>query len=156
MNFIKKFFAGKGVGYYVTLVALVTAIISLVLYNNNGITKFNAKLNTTAIVCLWIAIALLACSMVFEFKQVKYCAYFACLFGFFGFIQSQATYIANVFVAIDGNSFSGGFIATTVFFVLAVVFSLLSAVLKNWKPWGKKTSEEDNNADADSEEKETA
>lgn len=156
MNFIKKFFADKGVGYYLTAFALVFSVISLVLYGKNGITKFSATLNTSAIVCLWITIALLAVSLVFQFKQVKYVAYFACLFGLFGFVQSQATYIANVFVAIDGNSFSGGFIATTVFFVLAVLFSLLSAALTNWKPWSKKASEAENSGDADSDEKETA
>ena len=138
MNAIKKFLAAKGVGYYLTLVACVLAAIALVLYGENGITKFSAKLDTSAIVCLWITIVLLAGSLVYELKQVKFAAYFVCLFGFFGFIRSQATYIANVFVAIDGNTFSEGFIATAVIFFLAFVFALLSAILIDWKPWARK------------------
>ena len=58
------------------------------------------------------------------------------------FIYSQVTYIANIFVAIDGYTFSGGFIATAVMYVLSFLFTLLAAILNNWKPWGKKAKEE--------------
>ena len=58
------------------------------------------------------------------------------------FIYSQVTYIANVFVAIDGYTFTAGFIATAVMYVLSFVFTLMSGILNDWKPWNKKPKEE--------------
>ena len=80
-------------------------------------------------------------SRVFD-KPIRYVAYLFCLYAFMWFIYSQVTYIANIFVAIDGYTFSGGFIATAVMYVLSFLFTLLAAILNNWKPWGKKAKEE--------------
>ena len=141
MDFIKKFLAGKGVGYYLTLPALIFGILAIVMYSNTGITDFNTQLSTSALVCGWIGVALCALSLVFEFKPVKYIAYLLFFYAFFAYIQTQATYIANVFVSIDGNTFTGGFIATVVFYVLSFVITLLAAALSTWKPWAKKDKE---------------
>ena len=131
MNAVKSFFKNKGVGYYLLVPALICAVLSLILYHQTGITAFNPALSTTAIVCLWISAGLCLFSLILEIKPVKYAAYLICLFGFIGYIQSQITYITNVFVAIDGSSFSAGFIATAAAFALAFILMLLSAILTN-------------------------
>lgn len=143
MDIIKKFLAGKGVGYYLTLPALIFCIIALSLYTQNGVTSFNPELNASAIAYISVCIALCVISLVVDFRPIKYIAYLLCLYAFMWFIYSQVTYIANVFVAIDGYTFTGGFIATTVFYVLSFVFVLLSAVLGSWRPWKKKTQSSD-------------
>ena len=130
---IKEFFARKGVGYYLLLPALICAVAALVLYTQTGITQFNPSLSTAALVCLGISAGLCLVSLIFEFKPIKYLAYLICLYGFFAYVQSQITYIANVFVSIDGNSFT----ATAVLFLLAFVLMLVSAILT-----GKKKKEE--------------
>ena len=141
MDFIKKFLSGKGVGYYLTLPALIFGILAIVMYGRTGITDFNTQLSTSALVCGWIGVGLLAVSLVIEFRPVKYVAYLLFLYAFFAYIQTQATYIANVFVSIDGNTFTSGFIATVVFYVLSFVVTLFAAVLSSWRPWAKKNGE---------------
>ena len=141
MDFIKKFLSGKGVGYYLTLPAIIFGILAIVMYGKTGITDFNTQLSTGVLVCGWIGVGLLIISLAFEFKPVKYVAYLLFLFAFFAYIQTQATYIANVFVSIDGNTFTGGFIATVVFYVLSFVVTLLAAALSTWRPWAKKEEE---------------
>ena len=135
---IQKFFQKKGVGFYLAIPAFVCALLALIYYQKTGITAFNPTLSKSAIVCLWISMGVMLVSLALDFKPVRYIAYLVCLYGFFGYIASQATFIVNVFVAIDGNTFGSGFIATVVFFVLAFVLMLISAILTNWKPWRKK------------------
>ncbi len=142
MEKVKKFFAGKGVGYYLTLPALIFSITALCLYQKNGVTSFNPELNASAIAYISVCIALCVIGLVIDFKPVKYVAYLLCLYSFMWFIYSQVTYIANVFVAIDGYGFTSGFKATMAMFVISFIFVLFSAVLNSWKPWVKKVNSE--------------
>ena len=54
------------------------------------------------------------------------------------FVYSQLNFIGNVIVGIDGNSFSGTFILTVIFYILAAVLTCVSACLNNFVPWKKK------------------
>lgn len=151
MEKLKKFLSGRGVGFYLTLPAVIMCIIAICLYSKNGVTSFNPELNKKAIAYIGAGIALcvvcvaLDCADAFInvralklcIKPLKYVAYLLCLYAFMWFIYSQVTYIANVFVAIDGYTFTSGFIATVVMYVLSFVFVLLSAALNNWKPWAR-------------------
>lgn len=137
MEKIKKFLLGKGIGYYLTLPALIFCIAAICLYVQNGVTSFNPELNPRAIAYAAVCLVLCAVSLIIDFKPIKYVAYLLCLYSFMWFIYSQVTYIANVFVSIDGYTLSGGFIATAVMYVLSSVFVLLAAVLNNIKPWDK-------------------
>lgn len=114
MEKIKKFLAGRGVGYYLTLPAILFCIAAVCLYSRTGVTSFNPELNKNAIAYVVAGLALCAVSLVVDFKPIRYIAYLFCLYAFMWFIFSQVTYIANVFVAIDGYTFTGGFIATAV------------------------------------------
>lgn len=138
MDKIKKFFAGKGVGYYLTIPALIFCIVALCLYVQNGVTSFNPELNSRAIGYISASIALLGISLIVDFKPVKYIAYLFCLYSFMWFIYSQVTYIANVFVAIDGYTFTSGFKSTMALFILSFLFVLLSGILNSWRPWNRK------------------
>lgn len=138
MGTVKDFFRGKGVGYYLTPPGVIFCIAALCLYRQNGITSFNPELNTGAVTLIIVSIVVGAASLIADFKLIRYLAYLLCLGSFMGFILSQATYIANVFVAIDGYTFTGGFIATAVMYVLSIVFTLFAGILDHWKPWVKK------------------
>ena len=135
MEKVKKFLLNKGVGYYLTLPAIAFCIAAICLYVQNGITSFNPELNASAIAYISVCLALCVISLAVDFKPVKDVAYLLCLYSFMWFIYSQVTYIANVFVAIDGYTLSGGFIATAVMYVLSFVCVLLSAALGDLKPW---------------------
>ena len=129
-------------GYYLNLPSIAFCIAALCLYRENGVTSFNPELNTGAIAYVAVCLALCALSLVVDFKPIRYVAYLFCLYAFLWFIYSQVTYIANVFVAIDGYTFTAGFIATAVMYVLSFVFTLIAAILNDWKPWNKKPKEE--------------
>jgi hypothetical protein len=139
---IKKILSNRGVGCYLTLPAIAFCIAALCLYSKNGITSFNPELNKKAIAYVAVCLGLCAISLIVNFKQIRYVAYLFCLYAFMWFIYSQVTYIANVFVAIDGYTLSDGFIATTITYILSFVFTLISAILNDWKPWIKKEKKE--------------
>ena len=141
MEKIKKFLAGKGVGYYLTLPAIAFCIAALCLYRANCVTAFNPELNKNAIAYIIVCLAICVVSLVVDFKPIRYIAYLFGMYAFLWFIFSQVTYIANVFVAIDNTSFTSGFIATAVMYVLSFVFTLLAAILSKWRPWVKKVKE---------------
>lgn len=138
MKILKKFFAGRGVGYYLTPFAVVCGIVAYILYANNGITSFNPSLNSGAVGCAWAGAALCAVTLVLDFKEIKYAAAMVYLYGFMCFLYSQITYIANVFVAIDGYGFTAGFIGTFITFLLSFVLALLAGIFTRWRPWANK------------------
>ena len=55
---VKHIFAERGIGFYLTVPAIVFAVLALVFYRQNGVTEFNPELNGSAIVCLIVGIAL--------------------------------------------------------------------------------------------------
>ena len=137
MAAVKKFFAGRGLGYWLSLAALVLGFVALGLYYNNGINEFTTKLNGSVIAGIWAAAALCVVALAVDIKPLRYISYFLYLYAFMGFIYSQVNYIANVFVAIDGNTFTAGFIATAVCLVLAFGIRLAAAITTNVAPWKK-------------------
>lgn len=126
---LKKFFMTRGLGYFMSVPALVLAIVGFSLYSANGITEFNADLSSSAIAAFIVGIVVCVVGFVLDYKPVKFLSSLFLLFAAVDCIAYQANYIANVMVAIDGNSFSSEFIATAVCSLLAWLFQLLSAVL---------------------------
>lgn len=137
MDKIKNFLAGRGVGYYLSLLAVVCGMLAGILYICTGVSSFNPDLNVSALVCIWVAVAMCAVSAVFDFKDIRYVAAMLFLYGLLMYIDSQVTYIANVFVAIDGYGFTSGFLSTLIFSLLSFVVALLAGILTKWRPWAK-------------------
>ena len=137
MEKIKKFIAGRGVGYYLSLLAVVCGMLAGILYICTGVSSFNPDLNVSALVCIWVAVVMCAVSAVFDFKDIRYVAAMLFLYGLLMYIDSQVTYIANVFVAIDGYGFTAGFLSTLIFSLLSFVVALLAGILTKWRPWAK-------------------
>ena len=125
----KSFFQNRGAGYYLALPALALGVLAYVFYAKNGITEFNPSLSQKAIIAVFVGAGLCAVSLVYEWKPIKYLAYLAYLYAFMAFLNSQITYIVNVFVSIDGSTFSTGFLLTAASFVLAMILALVSAIL---------------------------
>ena len=138
MTAIKNFLSKKGAGYYLVLPAFLCALGALIMYKKTGITKFNPSLSGTAITCLWIAMGLLLVSLVIDFKPIRYLAYLVCLYGFFAYISSQITYIANILVGIDGSTFEAGFLTTAGLYFGAFVLMLLAGIFAKRKAKAEK------------------
>ena len=134
----KSFLRDKGLGYFLALPTVILAVASILLYRKNGITEFSPNLNQRAIYAAWAAAALSAASLALDHKIIKYAAYLAALYACMEFLSSQVTYIANVFVSIDGTSFSSGMLQTFGCFLAAAVVGLVAAITDHWKPFGDK------------------
>lgn len=154
----KKFIITRGVGYFLTLPALVFVIVALCLYSDNDVPSFSGGLYASVIAFSIIAIVLCLITLFLDFgifaiamKPVKYIAYLFCLAAFMWLIQSQVAFISNVFVAIDGEEFTSAYIAMFVMFALAFVFLLFAAILHSWCPWVRKSkkSKVDGNSDGE-------
>ena len=145
-----KFISGIGIGFYLTILAVIATVLAWIFYARNGITDFNVELNSAALVSLGIGIGLSVFSLAadllpFEWagvfvKPLRYAAYLVELYALVMFIHSQVTYIANVLVSIDGTTFSSGFILTAVFFVAGAFVLLAAAITASVKPFAKKES----------------
>lgn len=109
--------------------SFLCTLLSLILYCTTGTNEFATSLSSVLIAFLAVSLVLQLGLFYFGSKAGKYLSYLLLLYAFFYFIYTQITYIANVFVSIDGNSFSGGFIATIIFLLLAWALSLVAGIL---------------------------
>jgi|GEM_PF-6615688 len=111
--------------YFLAAVAILDAV-ALILYFNFGTSVFIPKLSSTVIAFMITAIAL---SVVVAFVGVKLpyvILYAANLLSCFFFLSSQASFIANVFVGIDGTSFSVAFYLIVALTLVAAALSLVA------------------------------
>ena len=126
---MKGFVNKRGASLWLALAAVVLGVAAVFLYQKNGVTEFSPTLNSRALIALWAGAALCLLGLVLNFKPVKVLGYLAYLYALFGFIGSQATYITNIFVSIDGTTFSKGFLMTAAAIVAAVITALVAALL---------------------------
>lgn len=128
---IKKGVAGKrGISFLFILASTVMASAMLIVYCKTGISTFTPALSGRVRILLGICIALGVLLCVFEVKNGKYVLYLLLLWTLLEFLLYEASYISNVFVGIDGNSFSAGFLATAVLGLLSCLSVLVSAILQ--------------------------
>ena len=132
-----SFFQNKGLGFYLALPVAACAAAAVLLYCKTGVTEFSPALYPSAVWSAWAAAAISLISLCINRKPVKYLSYLLALYSFIQYLSSQATYIVNVFVSIDGTTFSSGMIATSVMYLLAIVLGLAAAITAHWQPWKK-------------------
>ena len=132
-----SFLQNKGVGWFLAVPVAIFAAAAAILYQKTGVTEFSPALYPTALYTAWGAAALSVISLFLNWKPLKYATYLLALYSFIQYIASQATYIVNVFVSIDGTTFSSGMIATASAYLLAIVVGLIAAITAHRIP-GKK------------------
>lgn len=142
----KKLTARRGVSFYLSLVALVCAVAALILYITTGVTVFNPKLDGAVIALLAVGIAISVASVVFEYKLIKYVAFIIYLSAWFQYLIIEITYIANIFVSIDGTKFTPAFILTFALMLVMTIVSLVAAILLRDEFTVKKSSGEEGDA----------
>ncbi len=109
------------------LIALALGVVGLLAYIRSGVTEFTPSLSREALIGFGIGVGLSFISLFLNWKALRFCAYLALLYALLKSVSVQATYIVNVFVSIDGNSFSPGFLLTAVGTLLAAVAALIAA-----------------------------
>ena len=107
---------------------MLCSILMLGVYRMTGITTFTPNLSQTVlglgIACIVLAAALLALPV----KTVKYILYLLALLTWLKYLVSEASYISNVLVGIDGNSFSTAFFLTAGAGLAAWALALAGAI----------------------------
>jgi len=126
MEKVIAYIKGRGVGYWLMLGASIAILLFAILYPLNGTNEFVVSLSSSLIAISWISFALALLSLVFEFRLLRGCVYLLTLYSLIAFIGTQANYLANVLVSIDGNSFSGDFIFVLFFGLIGFLTSLIS------------------------------
>ena len=119
--------------YLLLIGGLVLGVLALILYLTTGKTQFTPTLSTSVIVFLIIGIVSSLVSVFFENKYIKYVSYWCFLFAFLQYILAEITYISNIFVSIDGTSFSFEFIITFIALIGSFVCVLISANMQKDK-----------------------
>jgi hypothetical protein len=125
LKIIKK----KGLTDIFLVLSFVGALISLILYSVFGVTIFNPHLSLAVIVTLSLVLVLEILLGLFGSKMGKYLAFLLVLYALMEYINSQATYVANVFVAIDGSTLSASFLGTFILMLVSLIGALVSAIL---------------------------
>ncbi len=109
------------------IIALVLGVVGLLAYIKSGVTEFTPTLSRAALIGFGVGIGLSFISLFLNWKALRFCAYLALLYALLKSVSVQATYIVNVFVSIDGNSFSLGFLLTASATLIAAVIALIAA-----------------------------
>ena len=109
--------------------AILCGAVGLYGYTVCGVNpQFDLKLAPDVLWAYGIGIALCLVSLFYSRKPLKFFGYLALLYAFVQSIAVQATYVTNVFVSIDGNSFSTDFLLMAICSLLAVILALAGTI----------------------------
>ena len=115
------------------IAAFVLGAVGLIAYIKSGVTEFTPTLSNAALIGFGAGIVLSLVSLFLNWKALRFIAYLALLYALLKSVSVQATYIVNVFVSIDGNSFTAGFLLTAIATLLAAVAALIAACSSSGK-----------------------
>lgn len=133
---MKEFFKKKGVGYILNAVAIAVGIIALVCYLCSAEDK--SKMTETFVsaavyVPLILAILLNVAALFFDYSLIKIGAFIMYFIVLAFWIFTQAGYIVNVMMGIDGNKFGFAYVLSVVCIVAAMALCITAAALKKKK-----------------------
>lgn len=128
----KNLFANKAVGFYVTLVtivlALVTAIAYLISYNNTD--NFNLFAFVILLVSVVVNVVLV---LLKQHKIVPYVLGMLNFVAFLFYVYGIYYYVSVVLVGIDLDHFEPEFFVSTISFVVLLIASVTSIFMKQEK-----------------------
>lgn len=128
MGKLKNFFLKKDISTLFSLLGFAFLVIFFIAYLFTGITSFQESYSISLIVVSVLTMLLSLLLTLFEGKVGRYIVFILEIYLSMEFINTQMTMIANVFTAIDGTTFSFGFILTLVSVILSLAFSLVSGI----------------------------
>lgn len=111
--------------------SLLFGLLFLIFYLNFGAIIFHPDIEANVIITACFSLALLLAGFVFPSKLLLEGSFLLSFLSFLFYLNSQLTFITNVFVSIDQTSFSIGFIFNFLFGILSFVFSLVSSILED-------------------------
>lgn len=125
LSLIKK----KGIGDLLLALSLLSLVLALIFYLVYGETEFNPTLSLSVLIPSYILLAVIVCLGAIGMKEGKFIAFLLSLYILIEYITSQVTYIVNVFVGIDGNSFTPVFLVAFIGYLATPILLLASYIL---------------------------
>ena len=113
------------------LAALALGAVGFIAYIRSGVTEFTPALSRAALIAFGVGVGLSLLAVLWNVKAVRFGAYLALLYALLKSVSVQATYIVNVFVSIDGNRFTLGFLLTAVATLLAAAAALIGVCCRS-------------------------
>ncbi len=122
---IKKFLSNKKPGFYVSFVAFVLALLTLILYTARG-GNYLSPVSSTAVILLVLGIVANLFVLVLDFQILGIIPVilYSCVFAVL--LNTERLFITNVFFGVDGNSFSFAYYLIWIFLVLSILSSAVS------------------------------
>lgn len=119
---LKKFLSGKNVGFYLSALGFVFALLSLIIYTVRG-GNYLSPVSTAAVIILVIG---LVTNIVCLFKDFSILGIlpvvlYACSLAIL--LNTEMLFISNVLFNVDGNHFDVAFYLFWIFDILATVLS---------------------------------
>lgn len=111
-------------------VAAVCALVGTIVYGATGVTNYTAnKLDSGVIIFAIIGMVAALASIVFDLKLVRHAAFLCMMVAFLNYMVFEVDYIGSIFVGIDKTPVTGEFVLTAAAFLLAMLTSLVSAIM---------------------------
>lgn len=126
----------KGIGYIVNAVAAVLGIIGVICYFLSGDDRSGMTETFVSALVYVPFILAVVCSLIGLFYSnslIKIAAFALYFFSLATWIMTQAGYIVNVFMGLDGNSFSFAYIVTFISLIACMVLSIVSGATSKKK-----------------------
>lgn len=129
MEAVKKFVAGKAVGWYVSAAACLLGLVTLIIYAARGGNSYS-PLSGAAVALMILGVVANAAVLAKDFKIGAFVPYIFWTAAFGVLFNSEMLFVSNVLGGIDNNVFDGAFIACFVFLVLTLATSFAAAVMR--------------------------
>jgi hypothetical protein len=125
---IKKILKGKTISGYVFASCIIFALVSLITYAARGGDPFTKVL--PAIVAV-LAVGLIAniAFFFFEIPLLEFVPFICYFISFLMFAGSEANFISNVIMAIDGNTIDIAFVIVTITLLIASIVSMVCVII---------------------------
>jgi hypothetical protein len=128
---MKEFINKKGIVFFLNLITAILAILGLIFYVLSAKDKSSmteTDISALVIVPFAISIALTAATLFLKHNLINIFSFILYFATFAAWLINQAGYLVNVFMGLDGNSFSFLYILTFVLIIACLVISIISFI----------------------------
>jgi hypothetical protein len=129
---MKAFITNKKADFWILLVTVLLGIVGVICYATTGTDASEMTDTHMSLLVLLIYIVAVAASVVAMFVEIPLIRtggaviYFAALVSW---AVNQAGYIVNVFMGIDGNVFSFGYVLAVLVLLVGIVTSIVTGAI---------------------------
>lgn len=132
MDAIKNFLKTKSIGWYVSLVSFVTALITLIVYAARG-GNIYSPVSGVAVTMLVIGLVANAAILYKDFKIGAFIPLVFYAIALAVLLNSEMLFLSNVLTGIDGNSLDSAWMTFMVFLVVTLIASIVAFSMKMTK-----------------------